>query len=66
MKVKTIKRFHDMKEKKIREVNAVFEVSDQRAEYLIGQGMVRKLTSEEEKEQVAEKETKPTKNVVKG
>lgn len=49
MKVKVIKRFHDMKEKKIQEVGTVLEVNEERMKWLISQGMVEKCQEQEEK-----------------
>lgn len=47
MKVKVIKRFHDMAQKKIQEKNMILDVSDQRGKYLIFQGMVEEYTEPE-------------------
>lgn len=42
IKVKVIKRFNDVKVNphKIREVDSTFEATEERAKYLVGQGMV--------------------------
>lgn len=48
MKVKVIKRFNDMKERKIQEVGAVLEVNEARMKWLISQWMVEKCQDQEE------------------
>lgn len=63
MKVKVIKRFHDMKERKIREVGTVLEASEKRKEWLISQGMVEECQGP--KEEPAGQEPKETKSTAK-
>lgn len=61
MKVKVIKRYNDLVLKKIQEVNAVLEVTDERGKYLISQGMAEKIMDgTESQKQDDEKETKAT------
>lgn len=61
MKVKVIKRYNDLALKKIQEIGTVLEVTDKRGEYLIGQGMVEKITDGTEGMRAdEEKETKAT------
>lgn len=47
MKVKVIKRFHDLKEKKIQKAGSILEVDEARKKWLIGQGMVEEYTDSE-------------------
>ena len=63
MKVKVIKRYNDLVLKKIQKVDTIFEVTDERGKYLIGQGMVEEF-KEDTKSQEAEaaKEPKGAKN----
>lgn len=64
MKVKVIKRFNDIKERKIQEVGNILEVTEARAEWLVSQGMVEKC--QETKEVPAgQQEPKETKNTAK-
>lgn len=56
VKVKAIKRYHDMTLKKIIEKDTEFEVSKARADYLVKQGMVEILKEAKGKEQKDEKE----------
>ncbi len=64
MKVKVIKRFNDMKERKIQEVGTVLEVNEARMKWLISQGMVEKC-QEPEEEPAGQQEPKETKNTAK-
>lgn len=67
MKTKVIKRFHDMKERKIQEVGTVLEVNEARMKWLISQGMVEEYQgSEEEPAGQEPKETKGTAKTKKG
>lgn len=47
MKVKVVKRFHDMAQKKIQEKNTILDVSDARGKYLISQGMTEECAEPE-------------------
>lgn len=47
MKIKVIKRFHDMVQKKIREKDETMDVSEERGRYLISQGMAEEYTGPE-------------------
>lgn len=63
MKVKVIKRYNDLVLKKIQKVDTIFEVTDERGKYLIGQGMVEEFKEDTKgQETEAAKEPKPTRN----
>lgn len=61
MKVKVIKRFHDMKEKKIQEKGEILEVDETRMNWLVSQGMVEELREVKEEPAAQQEETKEPK-----
>lgn len=61
MKVKVIKRFYDLKEKKIQEKEAILEVDETRMKWLVSQGMVEKCQEVKEEPVVQQEETKEPK-----
>ena len=57
-KVRVIKRYHDMQLKKIMKKDEEFEVDEERAKYLVRQGMVKILEAQETAKKAEKKEEK--------
>lgn len=56
MKVRAVKRYNDLVLKKVVDKGTEFDVSEDRAKYLKGQGMVELLEESEKSEQKEKKE----------
>lgn len=63
MRVRTLIRFNDLKENKVREANSEFEASKERVEHInsTSYGVLVEVVKEEKKETVKENTVKPKK-----
>lgn len=57
MKAEVIKRFHDLKERKIQEKGTILELDEARMKWLVSQGFVKEIP---EKESAGQQDTNET------